>query len=70
MISNIAKEVTDNFLKGEYMRVKANSKASPSPIREYSELNYLSMVVVLAKIPMKRRAIAWKIITITENINL
>jgi hypothetical protein len=28
----------------------------------------LSDAVVLAKIPMKRRAIAWKIITITENI--
>jgi hypothetical protein len=52
------------------MSVNASSKANASPTKEYSVLNYyLSTVVVLAKIPMKSRATAWKIITITENIN-
>jgi hypothetical protein len=57
-MSSMAKEVTDSFLKGEYMRVNAKSRASPSPIKEYLLVKLLSDAVVLAKIPMKRRAIA------------
>ena len=60
-MSSIAREVTDSFLKGEYMSVNAKSRANPSPIKEYSLyllLKVVSVVVVLAKIPMKRRAIA------------
>jgi DNA-binding Lrp family transcriptional regulator len=56
---------SDNFLKGEYMRVKANSRESV-----LDRLPVATRVdeVVLAKEPMKIIAIIWVAITTKENM--
>ena len=56
---------SDNFLKGEYIRVKAKSKARVLD-RLFVETRVAE--VVLAKAPMKIIAMIWEAITTNENI--
>ena len=64
----MASELSDNLRKGVYIRVKASIREKQSPASEKYVLVSVVERSVLAKILMKRMAIASKTITITENI--
>lgn len=68
----LTKAKIESFLKGEYMKVKPNSKMRLYEKRVLLATPYVVLLMVLsvllAKIPMKMMAMTSKIRTITANI--